>query len=92
MPTLADRIALWNQYRLPQTSQDLLCAVAANSDKPFSSEAAANAVNRPKQPVGRSLKLLADKGLLDNVSTHGGRFNWKLTAEGERVVSILQDN
>lgn len=89
---LEKKVSLWNNYQLTRKSEDLL-VLLNNFPSPPSSERLANAVNRPPQTVGRTMKNLAQKGnggLVENVSTHRGRFAWALTPEGREVVSIIE--
>lgn len=93
MPTVIEkRVSLWNSYQLTRKSEDLLLALENSTIAP-SSERLANELSRSKQVVGRTLKSLAQKGvqgLVENVSTHRGRFAWKLTAEGKDVVEQIK--
>lgn len=95
MPTVIEkRVSLWNAYQLTRKSEDLLLWLEARTpEAPASSERLANELNRSKQVVGRTLKNLAQKGtqgLVENVSTHRGRFAWRLTQEGTEVVELIK--
>ena len=94
MLTPDEAVKYWNQYHLYHTQEDIILALSeVPKEAKTSSDALTRLLGREyAHSVGTSVKNLMKNNpeLIFNNSSHGGRFDWKLTAEGYEVAEIIK--